>query len=472
MDFIQSINVTAVYNFFHMFLSAIAMILLVSLLIIAHEFGHYIAAKAVGIRVDKFGFGLPIGPTLWSKKVGETELVLHAFLFGGYVSFPDDEEDCDLPQDSPKRLANKNAWQKALVFVAGVFFNVILAYILIFMTGFLWKQLPDNKYSIYFENFAPSAVESVKNSGIKKGDKIYTINGINVYYPITLSKFLLLSKEFDGFTSQETIDKKLQELKTLNPNIKDKIGVGTKIKLPPFTDEEAVNLTQDNILGLEKYISKEIALTDLQRELRNDINYQKSYVAKNEISLKDVAAAISDTKKPVNIVVERAGEKIALRPVYPNTLGLLGIEQILKEDYTETKTLKQLTLATIKYADDNLRLMGRALVKLFTGKVPVDNMNGIIAITKIGTEMIAYKGLFQGLLLTAVISLNLAIMNLLPIPALDGGHLLFLIIEKVTGKPINKKISEILVNGFFFLLLGLIIFICYNDIVAWITGKI
>ena len=116
--------------------------------------------------------------------------------------------------------------------------------------------------------------------------------------------------------------------------------------------------------------------------------------------------------------------------------------------------------------------MGRALVKLFTGKVPVDNMNGIIAITKIGTEMIAYKGLFQGLLLTAVISLNLAIMNLLPIPALDGGHLLFLIIEKVTGRPINKKISEILVNGFFFLLLGLIIFICYNDIVAWITGKI
>ena len=116
--------------------------------------------------------------------------------------------------------------------------------------------------------------------------------------------------------------------------------------------------------------------------------------------------------------------------------------------------------------------MVNALEKLFTGKIPVNNMNGIIAITKVGTELIAYKGLFQGLLLTAVISLNLAIMNLLPIPALDGGHLLFLIIEKITGRPINKKASEILTNIFFFLLIALIVLICYNDIVAWITGKI
>ena len=99
-------------------------------------------------------------------------------------------------------------------------------------------------------------------------------------------------------------------------------------------------------------------------------------------------------------------------------------------------------------------------------------MNGIIAITKIGTEIIAYKGIFQGLLLTAMISLNLALINILPIPALDGGHLLFLIIEKVTGRPVSKKFVEGLSNFFFYLLIALMVVILYNDIHAWIVGKI
>ena len=112
------------------------------------------------------------------------------------------------------------------------------------------------------------------------------------------------------------------------------------------------------------------------------------------------------------------------------------------------------------------------LGKLFTGKIPMSEMNGIIAITKIGTEIIAYKGIFQGLLLTAMISLNLALINILPIPALDGGHLLFLIIEKITGKPVSKKFVEILSNFFFYLLIALMVLILYNDIHAWIIGKI
>ena len=102
----------------------------------------------------------------------------------------------------------------------------------------------------------------------------------------------------------------------------------------------------------------------------------------------------------------------------------------------------------------------------------MSEMNGIIAITKIGTELIAYKGLFQGILLTAMISLNLALINILPIPALDGGHLFFLLIEKVTGKPVSKKFVEVLSNFFFYLLVALMVVILYNDIYAWIIGKI
>ena len=80
-------------------MSIIIMILLLSLLILVHEAGHFLAARACGIRVDKFGFGLPIGPTLFKTKIGDVEVLVHAFLLGGYVSFPDDEKDCNLPKD-------------------------------------------------------------------------------------------------------------------------------------------------------------------------------------------------------------------------------------------------------------------------------------------------------------------------------------------------------------------------------------
>ena len=140
-------------GFLHMFSSAIIMILLISLLILIHELGHFLAAKAVGIRVDKFGFGLPIGPTLFSKKIGETEFLIHACLLGGYVSFPDDEEECDLPKDSPRRYANKTVGQRALVISAGVICNVLLAYVLIFFTGLIWKHLPENNFTVKFFKF-------------------------------------------------------------------------------------------------------------------------------------------------------------------------------------------------------------------------------------------------------------------------------------------------------------------------------
>ena len=87
--------------------SFIIMLLLLSLLILVHEAGHFLVAKLFKMRVDKFGFGLPIGPTLFQKKIGNVTVLVHAFLLGGYVSFPDDEKDCDLPADSPERFLNK-----------------------------------------------------------------------------------------------------------------------------------------------------------------------------------------------------------------------------------------------------------------------------------------------------------------------------------------------------------------------------
>lgn len=456
-----------------MFSSAIIMILLISLLILIHEAGHFIAAKAVGIRVDKFGFGLPFGPTLFSKKFGETEILVHACLLGGYVSFPDDEEECDLPADSPQRFCNKNLAQRALVISAGVICNILLAYFLIFSTGFVWKKLPDNKFIVSFESFSPMAVESALNAGFEKGDIIYKINGTKIEYPIAINKFFTLSKEFDGSAAQNIIDKKFVQLKELNPDInaEEIISAGTTVKLPEYSDEEALILSKDNIIGLEKYKTNETELSDSQKELRDKINYNSEYTLEKDAKLIDIAAAVSDTKKPISIVVLRNNEEIPLNIVYTGKDGVLGIQQTFVEQYTDTKNLKELISGTFHYVNYNMGFMVYTLGKLFTGKIPMSDMNGIIAITKIGTEIIAYKGIFDGLLLTAMISLNLAIINILPIPALDGGHLMFIIIEKVTGKPVSKKFVEGLSNFFFYLLIALMLLIVYNDIHGWIIGK-
>ena len=115
--------------------------------------------------------------------------------------------------------------------------------------------------------------------------------------------------------------------------------------------------------------------------------------------------------------------------------------------------------------------MLKSLWQLFTGKVSASDMHGVIAVVKIGGEIITQKGLLNGLLLTAMISINLAIMNFLPIPALDGGHVMFLLIEKITGKKPSKEFSDAITNFCFFFLVFLMVAISYNDIFGLITKK-
>ncbi|MBQ4113970.1 site-2 protease family protein, partial [bacterium] len=102
--------------------------------------------------------------------------------------------------------------------------------------------------------------------------------------------------------------------------------------------------------------------------------------------------------------------------------------------------------------------------QLFTGNIPMRDMHGVVAITKIGGDMIEKKGKSAGILLAALISMNLAILNILPIPALDGGHLMFLLIEKIIGKPLDEKIIEKISSIFFSLLIVLMLFVVFNDI--------
>ncbi len=448
-------------------MSVIIMILLIGLLILVHELGHLGAALLFKVKVDKFGIGLPIGPTLWEKEVGNITLVVHAFLFGGYVSFPDDDKDSDLPKNSPDRLMNKPIWQRAIIFSAGVIANVICAYVLVLLTAALWHNMPSGKFDIYVNDIVAPKEASVWTSGLKKGDKIIEINGSEINSKYGLNLYALYSASFDGKTSKLLPEQNYEQLKKLNPAFKEDeiIPKGLIVKIPAkIQKEEKIKLSKNVLNAIELYKLDEVKLSENQIKLRDKIQDKKFVETDGTFTLKDLAFALSDNQKPLDIKVLRNGEIVALKTVYSDKEGLIGITIDRKEKLIPITGVKSAFSASYNYLYNETKSMLIVLKQLFTGKIPLKNMHGVVLITKMGGDIISSEGIFYGILLTAVISMNLAILNILPIPALDGGHLLFLLIEKIQGKPVDEEISNKIMTVFFSLLILLLVFVLFNDI--------
>lgn len=447
-------------------MSTIIMILLISILILVHEAGHFYAARLFKIKVDKFGIGLPIGPTLWEKKVGDITLVIHAFLFGGYVSFPDDDKDSDIPADSKDRLMNRPIWQRAIVFAAGVGANVICAFVLVLLTAFLWGNLPSGKFDTYVKEISAPKDASVWQSGLQAGDKIIEINGSKIDTKYGINLYAMYSASFDGKTDENIAEQNYKNLKKINQAFeKDEIiPEGLIVKLPNAVQEEKIVLNKNILNAVALYKDNEIKLSETQIKLRDEIKDKKFIESDGTYSLNDLAYAMSDNQKPIDMKVLRNNQIVQLKTMYSDSEGLIGIIPDKKEILVPVTGIKSAFSASWNYLYNETKSMLIVLKQLFTGKIPLKNMHGVVLITKVGGDIISQDGIFYGILLTAVISMNLAILNILPIPALDGGHLLFLCVEKIIGKPVNEEIANKIMNVFFALLIILLIFVLFNDI--------
>ena len=454
------------------------MIALISLLVLVHEWGHYIAARLFGVRVTKFGFGMPIGPVLFKTKKGDLEILVHACLLGGYVSFPEDEETENseplLPPDSKERFKNQPPLKQAIIVTAGVIMNVVFAFFLIVLAATIFHKLPTGKSEIYInEVIKDGYIQKTMPNKLKANDKIVSVNGIDIDSAYSFIFLVKNSKLYDNKVDKEIINKKLDEFLKLNPKIKKNeiIKEGTRIILPAKTPENKLVVNEHVLKGLEKYKDNEIQLSEDEIKLRNEIFNRYTYVLTKDSFALEIATALADYYKPLDIVIERDGKQIEIKNVVAGEEGTLGVKLSTKEIYTETKTPSQILFHSAKYMVNSTKLMLIGLIQLVTGKIPINEMHGIIAITKIGSDIIEHQGMLNGLLLTAIISIDLAIINLLPIPALDGGHLMFIILEKIMGRPLDEKIVENISRFFFALLIALMIFVVFNDIFALITKK-
>ena len=454
-------------------MSLIIMILLISVLILVHELGHFLVARAVGLKPEKFGFGLPFGPTLYEKKWCDTVVCVHAFLLGGYVSFADDDPDSPLPEDDENRIMNRPIWQRFLIVSAGVFANAVLAYVLVLIVALGSGGLPVGKYNVYVDDLYPKSTTVAQEAGFAAKDKIIKLDKAEINNPAVFLALLNENATYNSKVYEEKVEAVAARIRELNPSLGEDISAGTEVILPERTPENPmIEPILKKINPGEDYENKKIIeLNDLQKSLRDKTKNSSKFKAEQDITLDDLAMAISDTEHPLTIVVLRDGKEVSFENVIPNEKGVIGIKLSFEEISQKTTGLLSAVKNSWTYLWINTTMMIDGLVKLFTGKIPMGELHGIIAIAKVGGDVIQYQGIWKGFLLTAIISMNLAILNLLPIPALDGGHILFLAIEKIFGKRFSTDMQETFVRyGFSFLILLMVFVIC-NDIFALVTKK-
>lgn len=327
-------------------------VVLFLLLIVFHEFGHFIVAKKSGIKVNEFAVGM--GPLIYSKVKGETKYSFRAIPIGGYCAMEGEEDE----SNDPRSFDNAPAFKRFLTILAGPVANLIIAVLVFTIVGGI-SGVVTTKVSDFIED------SPAKIAGIEKGDEISKLNG----------------KEISDFTEIS---------KVVSDFYKDK----------DFEKEINVEVKRDG--------------KDL------DFNFKPKVEAEN---------------------------------VY---IGIIPARR--------TPGFFEAIALGFKETGRNIKMIFTILGRLFTGKLALGALSGPVGVLKeLGNQ--AQSGLANLLYFLAYISVNLAVFNLLPIPALDGSKLLTSAIEMITGKKINKKLEEKITMVGFFILLGLILVVSIKDII-------
>ena len=436
--FFSTITPVKLYDWFTFGATAI---IVLGVLILVHEYGHFIVARMVGVRVEKFSIGF--GPRIVSWKKGDTDYMLSWIPLGGYVKFYGDEPDNEeIPQEDQESFLNQKVWKRLAIVAAGPIFNIVLAVVILGGTALYGIPTPTR------------VIESVKETapsykaGLRVGDEILGVNGAPVEKWLDIDA-AMVKNDLAPITFSILRPSGERRDITFTPDTEGRIGIifdisKTKpVVAMPLVGKPAKKAgfsTGDAILSID---GKQVKTRD------------------------DVVDMISPAAgKSIPITIARdSGEQLTLN-VVPDALPQFRFQpKIVSKRYGIFDAAWYGVEKTIYIVDKTIH----SLSLLVTREVSHRQIAGPIGIMQIAGT-VAEQGLTRFLFFIALISVNLGILNLLPIPILDGGHIFFFSMEALLGRPVKMKVQEFAQNIGIVLLLSLMALAFYNDILRIING--
>ena len=427
------------------------LILALTILVFIHELGHFLAARMFGIRVDKFYIFFDAwGKKIWSFKRGGTEYGIGWLPLGGYVKIAGMiDESMDTKQMSsepqPWEFRSKPNWQKFIVMIAGIVMNIILGIILFILYLNHYEKYYTDVKSVN-DNGGIYATEYGKSQevGLQTGDKLIAVNGKEY------TRLFDYASQRVYFGAELTIERNGKEIVIDVPNDAfKKLMLGDKL----FDTRSTVVIDSFN--------------TKLANAKNAGFQQKDKIIQVNGDSVICFAQLTEMLKNhkgdSVNVMVERNGASLNI-PVLVDTSGQIGfIPGITVYPYDSIKYTVGKSLAFgFRDAYEIFYFQAIGVWKIITGQIPAkDSVQSPIGITKYFSPTWIWAGFWR---MTALLSMVLAFMNLLPIPALDGGHILFIGIETVTRKKLSDKFLERAQVVGMVLLLSLMVFAVFNDI--------
>lgn len=425
-----------------------AAIILIGILIFFHELGHFLVAKSTGVRVEKFSLGF--GPKLIGFKHGDTEYLLSAVPVGGYLKMAGDDPGEKLEGEEWEFLS-KSIWQRLLIVVTGSIANVILAvflFVLAFMIGTAVTEALTSTQIGKIDSDSPADVAS-----LKVGDKIISIGGQEVEDWFQLTKIIQ-----GGVNRRLTVTllrDKTKISRTITPVVDKATGVAYIGALPYMSSEIGYTLPG--------HPAEKAGLRAGDRILRID--------AKPVEQWDDVAGIIHQSAgKELTLEVERGEEvfSVKLTPTIDPSrgVGVIGISpKMTVHRLGFLGSIREGLVQTLYF----IKLTYWAIWKLITGQVSLRTLGGPIMIVQLAGMAVRF-GMASFLTFMAFISINLGVINLLPIPVLDGGHVIFLLAEKIKGGPLSIRARELAQQIGLVILVALMIFVTFNDIMRpWVS---
>ncbi|QIX60733.1 RIP metalloprotease RseP [Hymenobacter lutimineralis] len=423
------------------------LILGLTILVGVHELGHMLTAKWFGMRVEKFSIGFP--PKIFGKQIGETEYMLGAIPLGGFVKITgmvDESLDTEALKEEPKpyEFRAKPAWQRLIVMLGGIIVNVLTGILIFTFITYLYGEsyLPASevRYGI-----VPNKLG--QEIGFRTGDKIVKING----RPFTEFNDVYSPEVVLGSGSYYTVERGNQLIDVPVPNnfmdrLSDQDQSLFVAPLDPFVVAEVVPGQPASKAGLKAGDRiAQVAGKPIQ------------FFPELQQALKDNAG------KETPLLVERGGQTVALK-VNVDEDGKVGFRpKSLLQYATRKYSLVESVPAGTKQAFGIITTQIKAFGKIFRGEASArKSLGGPMAIAQ------QYGATFDWLkfwTLTGMLSMVLAFMNLLPIPALDGGHVMFLTYEMISGRKPSDKFLENAQKVGMAMILSLMVFVIFNDLI-------